>query len=103
MRRCMSDRVGRDGRVTPSKELDIMISPLARFRVDVGSRWPVEVVVEGGITQASMRLPDPGAALYKRWSGVSIRLLKEAFSFLSARLHVPGKWGSEDLPAGALD
>jgi hypothetical protein len=47
-----------------------------------------------------MRLPGPGAALYKRWSGVSIRLLKGAFSFLSARLHVPGKWGSENLPGG---
>jgi hypothetical protein len=47
-----------------------------------------------------MRLPDPWAAFYKRWSGVSNRLLKGAFSFLSARLHVPGKWDSEDLPVG---
>jgi hypothetical protein len=99
----MSDRVGRDGRVIPPEVLDIIISPLARFRLGVEGRWPVEVVVEGGITQAYMRLPGPGAALYKQWSGVSMRLLKEAFSFLSARLHVPGKWGSEDLPAGALD
>jgi hypothetical protein len=41
----MSDRVGRDGRVIPSKELDIMFSPLARFRIGVGSRWPVDVFV----------------------------------------------------------
>ena len=52
MRRCMSDRVGRDGEVIPPKGLDIMISPLARFRIGVESRWPVEVVVEGRITQA---------------------------------------------------
>jgi hypothetical protein len=52
MRRCMSDRVGRDGEVIPSRGLDIIISPLARFRIDVESRWPVEVVVEGGIAQA---------------------------------------------------
>ena len=49
MRRCMSDRVGRDERVMSSKELDIMISPLARFRIGVGSRWPVDVFVEGRI------------------------------------------------------
>ena len=30
-------------------------------------------------------------------------LLKGAFSFLSARLHVPGKWVSEDLQSGTLD
>jgi hypothetical protein len=52
MRRCMSDRVGRDGRVISSKGLDIMISPLARFRIGVESRWPVEVVVEGRMTQS---------------------------------------------------
>jgi hypothetical protein len=33
------------------------------------------------------------AAFYQRWSGVSIRWMKVAFSFLSARLHAPGKWG----------
>ena len=102
MRRCMSDRVGRDGRVIPSKELDIMISQLARFRIGVESRWPVEVVVKGGITQASMRLPGSRAALYKRWSGVLIRLPKEAFSFLSARLHVSGKWGVGGSTSGGL-
>jgi hypothetical protein len=32
----------------------------------------------------------PGAAFYKRWSGVSTQLLRNAFSFLSARLHAPG-------------
>jgi hypothetical protein len=47
-----------------------------------------------------MKLPGPGAAFYKRRSGVSIRLLKGAFSFLSAHLHVPGKWGSEELLVG---
>ena len=34
-------------------------------------------------------LPRPGAAFYKRWSGVSVRLFKGAFSFLSAHLHAP--------------
>jgi hypothetical protein len=48
----MSDRVGRDGRVIPSKVLDIIISPLARFRIVVESRWPIEVVVEGRLPQA---------------------------------------------------
>jgi hypothetical protein len=52
MRHCMSDRVGRDGQVIPSRGLDIMISPLARFRIGVESHWPVEVVVEGLIAQA---------------------------------------------------
>jgi hypothetical protein len=33
MRRCMSDRVGTDGRVIPSKGLDFMICLLARFRM----------------------------------------------------------------------
>jgi hypothetical protein len=47
-----------------------------------------------------MRLPGPGAAFCMGWSGVSIRWLKGAFSFLSARLHVPRKWGSEDLLVG---
>jgi hypothetical protein len=42
MRRCMSDRVRKDGRVIPSKGLDFMIFLLARFRFDV----------EGRITQA---------------------------------------------------
>jgi hypothetical protein len=90
MRRCMSDRVGKDGRVFPSKGLDVMIWLLARFRIGV----------EGRMTQAYMTLPGPGPAFYRLWSGVSIRLLKGAFSFLSARPLVPGKGGSEDLPVG---
>jgi hypothetical protein len=77
-----------------------MICLLARLRIGVASHWSVGVVVEGRMTRASMRLPDPWAAFYKRWSGVSNRLLKGAFSFLSAHLHVPGKWDSEDLPVG---
>ena len=100
MRRCMSDRVGKDGRVFPSKGLDFMIWLLARFRIGVESHWSAGVVVEGRMTQAYMTLPGPGPAFYRLWSGVSIRLLKGAFSFLSAHLHVPGKWGSEDLPVG---
>jgi hypothetical protein len=52
MRRCMSDRVGKDGRVFPSKGLDVMIWLLARFRIGVESHWSVGVVVEGRITQA---------------------------------------------------
>ena len=98
MRRCMSDRVGKDGRVVPSKGLDFMICPLARFGVGVEIHWSVGVAGEGRITQALIELPGPGAAFYKRWSGVPVRLLMGAFSFLSARLHVPGTWGSEDLP-----
>jgi hypothetical protein len=49
-----------------------------------------------------MRLPSPGAAFCKRRSGVSTRLLKGAFSFLSARLHVPGKWGVGGSTSGGL-
>ena len=49
-----------------------------------------------------MRLPGPGAAFYKRSSGVSIRLLHDAFSCLSARLHVPGKWGFGGSTRGGL-
>jgi hypothetical protein len=52
MRRCMSDRVGKDGRVVPSEGLDLMICLLARFRIGVESHWSVGVVVEGRITQA---------------------------------------------------
>jgi hypothetical protein len=70
MRRCMSDRVGRDGRVIPSKELDIMISPLARFRIGVGSL--IDSIIEG------------------------------CFSFSSARLQVPGKWGVGGSTGGGL-
>jgi hypothetical protein len=49
-----------------------------------------------------MSLPGPGAAFYTGWSGVSIRLLNGAFSFLSARLHVPGKWGVGGSTSGGL-
>ena len=49
-----------------------------------------------------MSLPGPGAAFYRRWNGVSIRLLKDAFSFLSARLHFPGKWGVGGSSSGEL-
>jgi hypothetical protein len=52
MRRCMSDRVGKDGRVIPSKGLDFIVYLLARFRIGVASHWSVGVVVEGGMTQA---------------------------------------------------
>jgi hypothetical protein len=47
-----------------------------------------------------MSLPSPGAAFYKRWSGVSIRLLKVLSHFC---LHVsmsPVSGASEDLPVG---
>jgi len=47
-----------------------------------------------------MSLLRPGAAVYKRWSGVSVRLFKGAFSFLSAHLHAPVSGASEDLPVG---
>ena len=100
MRRCMSDRVGKDGRVFPTNGLGFMICLLARFRIGVESHWSAGVVVEGRMTQAYKTLPGPGPAFYMLWSGASIRLLKGAFSFLSAHLHVPGKWGSEDLPVG---
>jgi hypothetical protein len=103
MRRCMSDRVGKDGRVIPPKELDFMICPLARFRMGVENHWSVGVVGEGRITQAYIRLPGPGAAFYMRWSGVSIRLLTIAFSFLSERLRVPGKWGVGGSTVGTPD
>ena len=49
-----------------------------------------------------MSLPGPGAAFYKLRSGVSIRLLKGAFSFLSACLHVPRKWGFGGSIRGGL-
>ena len=52
MRRCMSARVGTDGRVIPSRGLDFMVCLLARFRIGVESHWSVGVVVEGRITQA---------------------------------------------------
>ena len=102
MRRCMSDRVGRDEEAIPSKVLDVIISPLARFRVGVESRWPVEVVVEGLIAQAQIRPRGPGAAFYKRWSGVSIRLLN-AFSFLSAGLQVRVSRPRRTYQRGTLD
>jgi hypothetical protein len=47
-----------------------------------------------------MSLPRPGAAFYKRWSGVSVRLFKGAFSFLSRISMPPVSGASEDLPVG---
>jgi hypothetical protein len=47
-----------------------------------------------------MSLPGPGAAFCQRRSGVSIRLLKGAFSFLSARLHAPCNGALKDLLVG---
>jgi hypothetical protein len=100
MRRCMSDRVGKVGRVVPSKGLDFMVCLLARFRIGVGTHWSVGVVVEGRRNPDIDETAGPGAAFYKRWSGISIRWLKGVFSFLSARLRVPGKLGPEDAPVG---
>jgi hypothetical protein len=40
------------------------------------------------------------AHLYMRWSGVSIRLLTIALSFLCARLRVPGKVGAGGSTSG---
>ena len=88
----MSDRVGKVGRVVPSKGLDVMICLLARFRIGVETRWSVGVDETAG----------SGTALYKRRSGVSIRWLKGALSFWSARLPVPGKRGVAGSISGGL-
>ena len=51
-----------------------------------------------------MSLPGPGAAFCKRRSGVSIGFLQGAFSFLSARLPFPSKWGFGGfIQRGTLD
>jgi hypothetical protein len=72
MRRCISERVGKDGRVIPPSTLDFIVCLLARLRIGVEGYCPVGVVVEGRMTQAQKKLPGRGAAFYQRWSGVPL-------------------------------
>ena len=73
---------------------------LRDFELALKSFWRVEVG-EDWITKGSTRLSGP-RAFYKGWSGVSIRFLKGAFSFLSALLHGPRVRGFVGFAIGGL-